>query len=430
MPSATPCPSLAESRAPLAAWSAPGSSAPVVAIPWSAALAFIAGLLTPFTVRLVGLMPVGEFVLFAIAAGAVLLAAVGRVLPSPLLQNRLFLVLLLAQAVALAAYVVTDLYRGSTPHDMARGWARMVFLAVDFFAVACLLGRSARNFVWLLLGLQFGECAAAIVHGPLFGAYWKFGFGMPITVLALGLAGRAGPFVASCAALGFGLLHFALDYRGAALICLGVAGLAGLHVFPREWRGRLFPVGVACALFALLVANWIARPAATARADRSNIDRSAMLLAAAEAVRESPFIGQGSWFRQSDVMDNYLLIRDDSAKLAGIGGFAGPNEDVPEVSLHSQLLVSLAEGGLFGAAFFIVYLFVLLGALRRTIFAAAWRASAPLRLLVLCAAVINVFLSPFSGAHRVYIALAAGLAVLIYFENETREADEAEEDAA
>ncbi len=391
---------------------------------WAGA-AIVAGALASFTVPLVGEMPVGELVLIAVCGWSALALALTRRWPSPLWQNGWFAAFLASQAIALAAYVVSDLYRGTTSHDMARGWGRMAFLALDVVAMACLFGKHPRGHLFLLAGLQLGGVAAAVVEGPLFGDWWKFGLGFPVTFLFLALAAQAGAMAAAFAAAGLGLLHFAMDFRSAGALCLLVAGLTLVQAFPRRLRLWGVPVGL---ILALLAVGGTYRRLQSGddghRASRSDIDRSSMLQAAWEAFRESPLVGQGSWFSRSDVIDNYLLIRDAAAHEAGIGGFAGPNEEIEGVALHSQILVALAEGGLFGAAFFFIYGAGLVWALAVQILALPWRRDVPVRLLLLALALFHLFMSPFSGALRVHIALAAGLVLLVAWEY--REAGDAE----
>jgi hypothetical protein len=399
--------------------------------PTWAGVAFMAGALTPFTVSLVGEMPVGELVLMAVFGWSAATFALTRRWPSPLLKSGWFAGFMLCQAVALAAYVVSDFYRGSTLHDMARGWGRMVFLALDVATIACFLGRSPRNLLFLLTGLQLGEIAAAVVHGPLFGDWWKFGVGNSITFLLLAIAAQGGVLFTAVAAAGLGLLHFALDFRSVGALCMLVAAMSVVQAFPRRLRVWIVPVGAALALLAVGVVYQRAQADRDGnRAGRSDIDRSSMLQAAWEAFRESPFLGQGSWFSKTDVIDNYLLIRDASAREANIGGFAGPNEEVEGVALHSQILVALAEGGVFGAAFFFIYGAGLAWALLDQVLVRPWRRESPIRLLLLVMALFHLFMSPFSGALRVQIAMAAGLVLLVAWERRQTPGDEEAEEAA
>ena len=134
-----------------------------------------------------------------------------------------------------------------------------------------------------------------------------------------------------------------------------------------------------------------------------------MLLAAYQGFRSSPAIGQGSWFSNSPVFENFMAIRAEAAKAEHIGGFPEANEDPGTVAIHSQILVALAEGGIFGATFFIAFGAALAAAIYRLTFLLEGNRFTGIYLLILLSALFNWFLSPFSGAHRVYIAVACGL---------------------
>lgn len=395
------------------------------ALPVAAALALFAGFLTPFTMSLGGELPLGELVLGVVLAWALLIIAMAHAWPGPLWQDKVFLALLAAQFVALGAYVASDLYRGSLPHDMARGWARVIFLAADFAAIAYLAGCSARNFLILLVGVQLGEVAKVFVEGALFGDYWKFGFALPVTVGVFLLARVGGLLLSAAAAAALGVLHFVLDFRSLGLICILVAAFVCVQAFPRSWRAWIAPLGLAGALAigGVVYAHTTSADREGQRTSRSNVERTAMVQAALEAFRDSPLVGHGSWFSRTDVMDNFMIIREEGAQLAGVGGFAGANDEEEGVALHSQILVTLAEGGLFGAAFFIPYALGLVWALHNQVVVRPWSPAAPLRLFILSLALFNVFLSPFSGAHRVHIALAAVLIVIIHRERDLAAAE-------
>lgn len=394
----------------------------------SVVFTLVAGVLTPFTVSLGGEMPVGELALFAAAAWALLIVAISHAWPGGLWRDPVFLGLLGCQALALLAYVASDICRGSAPHDFIRGWARMIFLGIDLAAVAYLVGCSALNFVVLLVGVQLGEVVKAHVQGALFDDYWKFGYAAPVTVAVLLVAGRLGLFASICAAAGLGVVHFHFDFRSLGMLCLLVAALLGVQAFPRTVRAWMAPLGLACALGLVgIIYSHTRSDREGQRSTRSDVERSSMVIAALEAFRDSPLLGHGSWFSRTDVMDNFMIIREERARIAGVGGFAGSNDEEEGVTLHSQLLVTLAEGGLFGAAFFIPFAFALVWALCQQVIVRAWTEFSPVRHYVLTLALFHVFLSPFSGAHRVGVALAAALVVLIHRERaENREESEVE----
>lgn len=378
---------------------------------WSS---FAAGFLTLFTVSIGGELPLGELLLMATAGWVVLCAFINRAWPCALFKNKFLWVLVAAQVIALCGYIFSDLYRHSFPRDMIRGWSRMVFLAIDVIAITYLFGRSVRNLTVFLLGQSVGCIVSAVVFGPLFGDMWKFGIGTPVTFLLFMIAPRAGPTIAALAAVGLGVVHFVLGFRSMGGLCLltGILTVlqAGLPVKSRVW---LAPFAAAAAVAAVL---WVSSHASGREehvATRSNVERSAMITAAIEAIKKSPFIGHGSWFSNTDVYDNFMLIRRESAREANIGGFPQEYEDAGTSAIHSQILVAIAEGGIFGGAFFFVFGAGLVVILFKLIFCRQWDRRAPLCTILLAATLWNLLLSPFSGAQRVYIAVGCGLILLL-----------------
>ncbi|HEY4299510.1 MAG TPA: hypothetical protein VGM73_01470 [Candidatus Didemnitutus sp.] len=401
------------------AWPRPDAAAPAgrsraSSFGVATAISAAAGFLTPFTVSLVGEMPIGEIILFLVAAWAVLCAIIHHSVPGDLFRERYFRILLVSQGVALLGYVIADAAWHSAPIDVARGWSRMIFLAIDLVAFAYLFSRSPRNFLWFLGGRLAGEVAQALVFGALFDDLWKFGIGVPLTFAAIFLASFGGPVLVTIVALAFGALHLVLDFRSVGGLCVGLAALTAIQLIPRSWRRWTVPIGAVAAL--ALVAGIYAFTRSDDdphRESRSDVDRSSMIRAASEAFVHSPLVGHGSWFSRSHVYDNFLQIRDDEAKAAGIGGFIGPNEEPEPVALHSQILVALAEGGILGGAFFIVFGAGIFRALHRQTMVESWARPNAVRILVLLFAAWNLWMSPFSGAHRVNIAMVAVLLLLM-----------------
>jgi hypothetical protein len=385
---------------------------PPLLLSTSAWASFLAGSLTAFTVSVGGEMPVGEIILVLAAGWTFLCVIFNHTWPGPLLRSPLLWGLMAAQVVSLGGYIFSDLYRQSSMHDMARGWSRMVFLAVDILALAYLFGCSRRNFLIFLFGQCLGDLVSTAIFGPMFGDMWKFGVGSPLTFFVFWAAPFAGPFMAMVATSAMGVLHFALDYRSLGGICLLAGMLMFLQMMPARFRLWLAPLGAVLIGVAILWVYGHTRSGGE-RATRSDIERSAMVTAAVEAIKESPVIGHGSWFSNSDVYDNFLLIQRERGREAHVGGFPEANEDPGTVALHSQILVALAEGGLFGSAFFFIYGAGLLWALYRIVFVESWARVTPLCTLLVLSALWNLLCSPFSGAHRVYIAMACGLMLLL-----------------
>lgn len=380
-----------------------------------AAIAFVAGLTTPFTVNLVGEMPIGEILLFGVAFYCLCYMIMERRWPVPLLGERPFQILMCCQMIAFFGYVMSDLYRGSDPHDFMRGWARMIFLAVDLLATSFLFGISSVNFVLMGgVGVALGLCAFTTFVGPLFGDYWKFGYGGPLTVLLVVIVPNISMSLTPLAVAAMGCLHLALGFRSLGAECLLLAVLLLVLRFPPRTRSFVLPVlvvgaGAAAAVFYLSHQG----EAEGNRATRSNVERSAMMTAAWDGFAGSPLVGQGSWFSKSSVMTHFVDLRTQWASEAGIGGF--DTEDNSEtVTLHSQILVGLAEGGILGGCFFIVYGLNIVWAIGFCVLRRPLDKVSAIYLLVLVASLSNLFFSPFSGAHRENIAVAAGVVLVCW----------------
>jgi O-antigen ligase len=254
---------------------------------------------------------------------------------------------------------------------------------------------------------------------PLFGDYWKFTFGFPVTVLvvmAIPYFFRRAGTLASIVALGaLGGLHMFMGFRNAGGSCFVVGALLMLRYLPLRPRQALMLAGFVAILIASprMVAHTFTSK--SARANRSNIERAAMLQAAWEGFARSPLIGQGSWFSKSNVTDIFMDIRrENSMENAGSIGF----DDVDVVTIHSQILMSLAEGGLFGGAFFFFYGLGLLWAIWYTLGEAPWSWLLPMRLFLFVANFWDILMSPFSGPARLNIALVTVLIAVCWEERQ------------
>ncbi len=380
-----------------------------------ATIAFFAGLTTPFTVNVVGEMPIGEVLLFGVAFYCLCYMIMERRWPVPLLAQRPFQILMFCQFVAFLGYVMSDLYRGSDPHDLLRGWARMIFLAIDLLATSFLFGISSVNFVLMGgVGVALGLCLFTTFVGPLFGDYWKFGYGGPFTVLLVVIMPNLSMALTPVAVAAMGCLHLALGFRSLGAECLLLAVLLVVLRFPPRTRSFVLPVlviGAAAGAALFYLSHQGAEEGS--RATRSNVERSAMMTAAWDGFAGSPLIGQGSWFSKSDVMTHFVDLRTQWASEAGIGGFDA--EDSSEtVTLHSQILVGLAEGGILGGCFFVVYGINIILAIGFCVLQRPLDKVSAIYLLVLVASLSNLFFSPFSGAHRENIAVAAGVVLVCW----------------
>ncbi len=380
---------------------------------------FAAGVCTNFTLELVGAFPVGEFILTGALGALLLCMALNHAVPSTLLRSRLLWMFIGCQAVALLGYVISDISWGSSPNDMARGWARMVFLTVDILAVAFLFDAPGRRpeigFVIFQIGYAVGGGLITLKGGVLFDDYWKFGWGGPVTIAVLILAPMAGFWVGQAACLLLAALHFALAFRSLGAICLV---LPAVMLFQRMTaRQRVLALAVAGLLAAVLIGTGRlplrSDPDGDVRSTRSDIERVAMVQAAWEGFLRSPWVGNGSWFSKSNVMQEFFSLRYEKSMVNGIGSFGQDDGDVG-FAIHSQILVALAEGGILGGCFFLFYGAMLLWALGALVLTRSWEWTTHLCVFYLLLKFVDLLTSPFSGFHRVLIAVAVGLILLLW----------------
>jgi hypothetical protein len=375
-------------------------------------IAFLTGALQGVAIQFVGRIIVGELLLSLVLAHAVVWLALARTMPAPTVSPRLFGFVVACQCVAFASYIVSDLWWQSTPFDMIRGWLRMIFLLFDMAAFSLLFGGEPRSFVLFQVGICF-SVFPTLLTGPLFGDYWKFGFGYPVTILVLIAVPRFFGFSASVlGCLGLGFLHSLLDSRSLGAACTLTGLMLATRAIPLRLRKLLF---IYCLLLTLVTLPWTANKMlgdTSGRANRSNVERAAMLQASWEGFLASPVIGNGSWFSRSNVWDMFLIIRSTRAHEAG-GGLGFDPRRFEGVAIHSQILTALGEGGAFGATFFFIYGALLIWGIWFLLTDGSWNWLMPIRLLILISGLWAFFMSPFSGTARVWISLTLALILIL-----------------
>jgi O-Antigen ligase len=364
------------------------------------------------TILFAGRILVSELLLSLVLVHALVWIALARALPAPMASPRLFGVVLACQCVAFASYIISDLWWQSTPFDTIRGWLRMIFLLVDMAAFSLLFGGEPRSFLVFMSGI----CCSVVLNllaGPLFGDYWKFGFAYPVTIVGLVALPRYFGFWPSVVgSVGLGLLHSRLDYRSLGAVCTVLGVMLATRAIPLRLRKLLF---LSCFLLTLMTLPWTANKMlgnTDGRANRSNVERSAMLQAAWEGFLASPVIGNGSWFSRSNVWDNFLVIRSTREHEAG-GGLGFDSRSFEGAAIHSQILTALAEGGVFGATFFFIYGALICWSIWFILTDATWNSLMPIRLCILLSGLWALFMSPFSGIARVSISVTLVLILIL-----------------
>ncbi len=370
-----------------------------------AVLCGLAGFLSAFTVAVGGMMPVGEILLLALVPWIVVRAFFRRGWPTRLQQLGWYRLLLIGVAFMAVGYIGSDLYRGTAFSNLARGWARVLFLGLDLIAIGYLIDTSWRRLRIFIFALYIGGVVNAIISGPLYDEWWKFGFGYATTAVVLfAVCGRA-VSTQVVVAVALGILNLALGARSLGATCLLVAGLFGVTTARGIWR----PIALLGSLSAIVALLFAANATIIENQEHSgsNIERQSMIETAAELFVGSPLVGQGSWFTAGDMIERLEATRAELDPT-----FRGyKQEEADKLSIHSQLLVALAEGGILGGFFFLILGALVLKTLRSVV-----RHPVPSRafiLFVLLGGAWDLLMSPFSGVARVQIALLACTCLLV-----------------
>jgi hypothetical protein len=376
---------------------------------------FLCGALQPLTLNLVGEIYAVELLLPVVGLVAMFTRGGDGVF-----RERLFWTFLLAIAVTLAGYVLSDLIRETRPDQYLRGWGRILLLITDFIALSTLLGQERRNLWWFALGMGIGGVLhlRLLLHTPI--AVWKFGYAEPMLLVAAAL-GCLLPIRLAATWLGvLGLTSMWYDFRSFAAICFVLAAYMLIRA-ARPWQplvgGRkslrlLIGGGIASALVLTTLAMTEGDHPNQRRAD-SDAGRSAAIEVGLIAISRSPVIGYGSWTENRELAKLYLKRYLENR------GIRDPDADAGRhFAPHSQILQSWVEGGVLGAALFLMLGYRLMRSVKWAVLARPVDMLTPLILYLLFSCSWNLFMSPFSAPHRIQIAL--GAAVLILLDSEQR----------
>ncbi len=280
----------------------------------------------------------------------------------------------------LVAQIATDLWRNSAPEDFQRGWSKIVLVLVNITVVWIVAGRTRRRFVLYAVGLGIGTIlgvyinpSADVIIDP-----WKFGMGVPVTLLVViwvaHLAKRRYlEILIPLTALA--IVDSFRNYRILALITFLTAiysifqmSQVGNHDRQRFGRFRLAALGltVVCGVWAFteVYSHYVEKGVFGEYAQRKlEVQQSGEgglllggrgeILASSQAIIDSPFLGHGSWARDSTYAS---ILADRRAELGykDLYGKGGKRDDL--IPTHSHIFGAWVEAGIAGGLF---WLFVL-----------------------------------------------------------------------
>ena len=375
--------------------------------------ACLIGLATPFQLEWGGILYASEALLVLVAFWSVITR-----LADARFWRRPFSTLLVFLGVTTLAYIVADLMLGTESQNLLRGWARPLFLGSNFVGLYFLSRRNPFNIVIYTTAAGASMLSFLMFTGRLLDD-WKFGASAPVTLLIACLAPllvRRGVLAGSLALTAVGLVHVALDSREIGGNCLlaGVLLLARrssvLRMKSLSWvvLGAMAAAGVGVFLYAYVLTD----QEYAQRRHFSNAWRTASLITAANAIAESPWLGNGSQANNFEFQSRYDSI---FAERTGVR-YRGRQTDTSSFSPHSQLLQAWFEAGIFGTAFFLFLGWKLAGSLHYCILRRPLDVLSVLFAFCLLRATWHLLFSPFAGLARLDVALAAAIICLIDLE--------------
>jgi O-antigen ligase len=382
----------------------------VWAVDHSTAAAVLIGLATPWQLEGFGILYASEILLAAVALWALLTH-----LTDTRFWQRPFTTLLACLGATLLAYVVADLSLGTELQNLARGWARNIFLSSNVIGLYFLSRRNPFNLMIYTISAAAGVLGYLALTGALFDD-WKFGASAPLTLLVACLvplvAPRGSP-AGSIALVATGLLHIELDSReiGGACLLAGVLLLARCFSVRRlkslSWvvLGILASTGVGVLLYTYVLTD----AEYGQRREFSNAWRAASLITATTAISDAPWMGYGSQANNFNLQSRYDSI---FAEHTGIR-YRGERTDTSTFSPHSQILQAWFEAGIFGTAFFLYLGWKLVRGFGWCVFQRPTDALSVLFAFCLLRATWHLLFSPFAGLARLDVALAAVIVCLL-----------------
>jgi hypothetical protein len=267
------------------------------------------------------------------------------------------------------AQVATDLARNSAPEDYLRTWIKICFVLVNFTVVWLVVCTNQRRFVLYGIGLSAGTIVSFYIHPSAEAvlAPWKFGLGIPITLLVAIMAAQSKRHRTLGVLLPLGslaIVHAYEDFRILAVISFVVAiyslflmsakreqfGRARLAVLALTVAGGITVFTLAYSHYAMLgVFGHYAQQKLEMQSSGEGgllLGGRSEILASSQAILDSPLVGHGSWPRDA----RYAAIMDDRRAELGYKRFQGgkPDDLIPT---HSYIFGAWVEAGIGGGIF-------------------------------------------------------------------------------
>ena len=371
---------------------------------------FILGAFTGYPVQIVGKLYPGEIILALVAV-----ASVPGLFSMPRTIRSQVLIFLFAMLVGFGGYVLSDIYRESESTDYMRGWAHWGFMILSFLALVRLTYKQPKYLFIFMLGFSLVNGSVPFLLPGSTSSFintWKFFAAVPIIIGCLYLVRKWRPIPVGIVLVFLGITSAALDTRSIALLCLLTAGLvvlAGKKKKVTDYQVSIRKNALIGAVVVLAGCVWAAIFVVqkyaevydlSGRQERSSTRRLAMALTTFDIIRESPFIGYGSWARDRNLAKKQERMM---GKLEAVNVRGEHREDI--IIAHSQVLQTWLEGGMLGVFFCLVFGIRLGFCIIHLGTKYPYHALVPFYIFLLWHSSWHLMFSPFRGTQRIFIAV-------------------------
>lgn len=328
-----------------------------------------------------------------------------------ILTEKKFFLFLFFVFLLFIGYIISDLIAKTAEANYLKAWGRNLILISDITCLSLIFIKDKKLIWWYFLGTSAGSIIYLIATGvPFDNANWKLYYGVPTLLMTFCLSLYLPKNSAILFSFAIGIISFFWDGRSFGATCLLTSGILWTlkgNVNKNNIK-KILKLSLAIAISGLIMSQILktTNEEYSNRRDVSSLARSAAIRIAIDAIIESPFIGYGSWGEGTKKFA-IRLFKETSAQSRKLG-YANKGQGSSFLA-HSQILQAWMEGGLLAGIFFIFYGTQIILTLKNITLNRAPDFMTPFYYFVLINGFWNLFFSPYSGGHRLNIAMTIAL---------------------
>ncbi|MCQ8119700.1 O-antigen ligase family protein [Methylomonas rosea] len=371
-------------------------------------LAFFCGLPYFYTINVFGELYATELLLPVTAVILVFFRGERTVF-----KEKLFWMFLFSIIMMIVGYMVSDLMAGTSKSNYIRAWGRNIILLSDFISLSIIVAANKKYAWWYVFGLALGSILYLRLTGvPFNNAYWKIEYSQPVLLLVFVVGNFLPNFLKVWLAVLIGVFSFYMDGRSFGVICLLLAAMLWVRLGNQDGlriSGKvLLNIALSGAILFSIVVSVLEQTDQefSARREASSLSRFAAIKIALIAIGDSPIIGYGSWGegtkKYADMLYEQTVREQREVRQSNI-------RRGKSFLAHSQILQSWMEGGILAVQLFMFYGFQLLVALKNLITIRRLDYVYLIYGFFMLISLWHLFMSPYSGNHRVNIAIAIAI---------------------